>query len=219
MLHLDMTADIAGASLFLSQLRASRAAKAIAEALNKTALSARDAVRKDMPRRFTIRRPWVLHGIGVRYARTSSLQAAVFSRDAFMREHEYGGIRQGNKARAIPMCRIRDLHRASVIPKAQRPQALMEKKTTFYHAGKLFERRDKNRIELLYMFRKQANIPQRFGMEETVRSEALRMMRGAFERELNNLSSGEIIAWKSKKVCKTRVIQDNLPLARGRNTL
>jgi phage terminase large subunit GpA-like protein len=33
------------------------------------------------------------------------------------------------------------------------------------------------------------------------------------------LSSGEIIAWKSKKVCKTRVIQDNLPLARGRNTL
>jgi hypothetical protein len=37
--------------------------------------------------------------------------------------------------------------------------------------------------------------------------------------ELSILSSGEIIAWKSKKVCKTRVIQDNLPLARGRNTL
>ena len=125
MLHLDLTADITGTSLFLSQLRANRAAKAIAEALNKTALSARDAVRKEMPRRFTIRRPWVLHGIGVRYARTGSLMAAVFSRDAFMREQEYGGVRTGTHSRAIPMGRIRDLHRKTVIPKSQRPKALM----------------------------------------------------------------------------------------------
>jgi len=184
MLNLDLTADVTGASLFLNRLRSGRAAKAIAEALNKTAMSARDAVRKDMPRRFTIRRPWVLQGIGIRLARSGSLEAAVFSRDEFMREQEFGGIRHGSKARSIPMGRIRDLHRKTVIPKAMRPQTLMGKRSTFYRNGLLFERKGKNHIELLYQFRKQTKIPQRFGMEETVRSEVLRVMRVNFEREL-----------------------------------
>ncbi|MDR2054644.1 MAG: hypothetical protein LBQ10_02050 [Desulfovibrio sp.] len=184
MLKLDLTADVTGVSLFLNQLRAQRAAKAIAEALNKTALSARDAVRKEMPRRFTIRRPWVLHGIGIRYARSGSLRAAVFSRDAFMRDQEYGGIRRGSASQIIPRGRMAIIKQSRVLPKSMQPKALMEKKNVSYEAGKLFERRDKNRIELLYQFRKQANIPQRFGMEETVRSEALRMMRREFERAL-----------------------------------
>jgi hypothetical protein len=84
-----MTADITGTSLFLSQLRAGRAAKAIAAALNKTALSARDAVRKDMPRRFTIRRPWVLHGIGVRFARTNSMEETVCSEAVQMMQRNF----------------------------------------------------------------------------------------------------------------------------------
>jgi hypothetical protein len=159
MLKLDLTADLTGASLFLSQLRTQRAAKAIAEALNKTAMSARDAVRKDMPRRFTIRRPWVLQGIGVQFARSGLPEAAVFSRDEFMREQEFGGIRHGGKARSIPMGRIRDLHRKAIIPKYMRPQVLMARRTTFYRNGMLYERRDKNHIELLYQFRKQAKIP------------------------------------------------------------
>ena len=186
MLKLDLTADVTGASLFLNQLRAGRVAKAIAEALNKTALSARDAVRRGMPRRFTIRKPWVLQGIGVRFARAGSLEAAVFSRDEFMRDQEYGGIRHGGKARAIPMGRLRDLHRKTVIPKSMRPQALMDRRTTFYRNGMLYERRGQNHIELLYQFRKQAKIPQRFGMRETVRSEALRTMRNALESAIYN---------------------------------
>ena len=185
MLNLDLTADVTGASFFLNQLRSGRAAKAIAEALNKTAMSARDAVRKDMPRRFTIRRPWVLQGIGIRLARSGSLEAAVFSRDEFMREHEYGGIRRGNRSQIIPYGRMADIKRTRVLPKSLQPKALMEGKNVFYRAGMLFGRRDKKRIELLYRFRKEAKIPQRFGMEETVRSEALRMMRRAFEHELH----------------------------------
>jgi hypothetical protein len=50
----------------------------------------------------------------------------------------------------------------------------------------LYERRDKNHIELLYQFRKQAKIPQRFGMRETVRSQALRAMRTDLERAVYN---------------------------------
>jgi len=186
MLKLDLTADVTGASLFLNHLRSGRAAKAIAEALNKTALSARDAVRRNMARRFTIRRPWVVQGIGLRFARSGSLEAAVFSRDEFMREQEFGGIRHGDKARSIPMGRIRDLHRKSVIPKSMRPQALMGRQTTFYRNGMLFERRNQNHIELLYQFRRQARIPRRFGMEETVRSEALRTIQSALERAIHN---------------------------------
>ncbi len=186
MLRLDLSADISGASLLLNQLRAGKAAKAIAQALNKTALSARDAVRKDMPRRFTIRRPWVLQGIGVRFARSGSLEAAVFSRDEFMREQEFGGVRHRSKARSIPMGRIRELHRKAVIPKAMRPQALLGHKTNFYRNGMLYERRGKNHIELLYQFRKQTRIPKRFGMHETVRSQALRTIQRELERSIFN---------------------------------
>lgn len=184
MLHLDLSADVTGASRFLNELRTARAAKAVRQALNDAALASRDAVRKDMPRRFTIRRPWVVRGIGVEFARSDNLRAAVYSRDTFMRDQEEGATRRGMRSRAIPMGRVRDMHRSRVIPKDQRPQALMGRKNTFYHAGMLFERRGKGRIEALYMFRKQAKIPARFGMAETVHSEALKQFRQNFERRL-----------------------------------
>jgi hypothetical protein len=125
-----------------------------------------------------------LQGIGVRLARAGSLEAAVFSRDEFMREQEYGGIRRGSASQIIPRGRMADIKRTRVLPRSMQPKALWNRKTTFYRNGMLFERKGTRHIELLYQFRKQAKIPQRFGMEETVRSEALRMMRREFEREL-----------------------------------
>ena len=184
MLHLNLSADITGASHFLSQLREQRAAKAIARALNSVALESRDAVRQEMPHRFTLRRPWVLRGIGVEFARSSSLQAAVFSRDAFMRDQEEGGKRSGARSQIIAVGRMAAIKKQRVLAKSQQPQALMAKKNVFYHEGTLFERRGKKHIEALFLFRKQIKIPARFGMEQTVRSTALRLFESVFNSAL-----------------------------------
>ena len=150
MLHLNLSADITGASHFLSQLREQRAAKAIARALNSVALESRDAVRQEMPHRFTLRRPWVLRGIGVEFARSSHLlQAAVFSRDAFMRDQEEGGKRSGARSQIIAVGRMAAIKKQRVLTKSQQPQALMAKKNVFYHEGTLFERRGGKHIEAL----------------------------------------------------------------------
>ena len=57
---------------------------ATARALTSVAYAARDDVRKELPGRFTLRRPWVARGITVEPAKKSKPAARVFSRDAFM---------------------------------------------------------------------------------------------------------------------------------------
>lgn len=184
MIKPDLSVDLSEAEELLKALSPRNVSKPIRHALNNTALAARDAVRKDMPNRFTIRRPWAVRGIGAEFAKSGNLEAAVFSRDAFMRDQEEGGVRSGARARSIPVGRMRALHSSRVIPKALRPQAIMNKKNVFYHAGMLFERRSKGRVEALYMFRKQTRIPARFGMEHIVGTETLRVFRQKLEREI-----------------------------------
>lgn len=183
MIHIDLSADVAGASAFLTHLREKRAATAVANALNSVAEDSRDAVRQEMPRNFTIRRPWVLRGIGVEYARPTRLRAAVFSRDAFMKDQEEGGVRSGGSSQIIALGRLAAIKSSRVLSKSQQPKALMAKKNVFYEGGTLFERRGKD-IEPLFLFRKQVRIRPRFGMAVTVRSTALRLFGAAFDRAL-----------------------------------
>jgi hypothetical protein len=183
MLTLDFSAETIHASAFLSRVSERHVPFAASRALNSTAFSARDAVRQDMPHRFIIRRPWILRGIGVETSTKSELSASVFSRDKFMAEQEYGGIRNGTQS--IPVGRMAQIYSSRVIPKAQRPAALMQKKNIFYLAGSLFERRSSG-IQSLYIFRKRVKIAPRFGMSETVRSVALRMFEAQFIQYLQD---------------------------------
>ena len=182
MLKLDVTADVAKATEYLSDLAAKRIPDAAAKALTRTAFDARDAVRDGLPERFNLRRPWISRGIGVTPAKPRTLMAEVWSRDRFMALQETGGTKAGTSA--IPLGPMAQKARTQVIPKSQWPAQLAQKKTVFYHAGMLFERRDERRILALYLLGKQQKVEPRFGMADTVRSVALKEYYRQMERAL-----------------------------------
>ncbi len=184
MLKLDVTADVAKATEYLSDLAAKRIPDAAAKALTRTAFDARDAVRDSLPQRFNLRRPWVKWGVGVTPAKPRTLMAEVWSRDRFMVAQETGGAHPD--ARPIPAGRLREMAQTRVIPKSQWLDQVKNKPTVFYRAGMVFERRDERRILALYLLRPKAQIKvqPRFGIAETVRSVALKEYYRQMERAL-----------------------------------
>lgn len=182
MLKLDVTADVAKATEYLSDVAAKRIPDAAAKALTRTAFDARDAVRDGLPERFNLRRPWISRGIGVTPAKPRTLMAEVWSRDRFMALQETGGTKTGKLA--IPVGPMAQTAQTRVIPKSQWPGQVMAKKNVFYRAGAVFERRDEKRILALYLLRRQQKVEPRFGMADTVRSVALREYQRQMERAL-----------------------------------
>ena len=172
MLKLDVTADVAKATEYLSEVAAQRIPDAAAKALTRMAFDARDAVRDGLPERFNLRRPWISRGIGVTPAKPRTLMAEVWSRDRFMAAQETGGTKTGTSA--IPLGPMAEKARTQVIPKSQWPGQVMAKKNEDCRAGSVFERRDEKRILALYLLRRQQKVEPRFGMADTVRSVALR---------------------------------------------
>lgn len=104
---------------------------AAATALTKTAQDVQEAVRKEMPRNFTIRRPWVVQGIRVKAATKTRLVAEVYSRDPFMALQETGGIKRSIGRRvfewgeylAVPLDARRS--KSDVVNKKDWPQSLV----------------------------------------------------------------------------------------------
>ena len=184
MLKLDVTADVVKATEHLSDLAEKHIPNAAAKALTRTAFDARDAVRDSLPDRFNLRRPWISRGIGVTPAKPRTLMAEVWARDRFMAAQETGGSHPD--ARPIPAGRLREVAQTRVIPKSQWIEKVKQKPTVFYHAGMLFERRDERRILALYLLRPKVEIKvrPRFGMADTVRSEALKEYYRQMERAL-----------------------------------
>ena len=182
MLKLDVTADVAKATEYLSELAQTHVPNAAAKALTRIAFDARDAVRDGLPVKFNLRRPWVRWGIGVTPAKPRTLMAEVWSRDRFMAAQESGGTKTGKLA--IPVGPMADKAKTQVIPKRQWPGQMMAKKNVFYHAGAVFERRDEKRILALYLLRKQQKVEPRFGLADTVRSVALKEYYRQMERAL-----------------------------------
>jgi hypothetical protein len=66
---------------------------AIAKALTVTAQQARDEQQKEMPQRFTVRRPWVLKGVRIEPATKTNLRSVVKDIDPFMAIQETGGTK------------------------------------------------------------------------------------------------------------------------------
>ena len=182
MIKLDVTADVAKAAEYLSDLARQRVPNAAAKALTRTAFDARDAVRDGLPERFNLRRPWISRGIGVTPAKPRTLMAEVWSRDRFMALQEAGGTKTGKLA--IPVGPMAQTAQTRVIPKSQWPGQVMAKKSVFYRAGSVFERRGEKRILALYLLRKQQKVEPRFGMADTVRSVALKEYYRQMERAL-----------------------------------
>ena len=165
MLKLDVTADVAKATAHLSQTARKRVPSAVAKALTRTAYDARDAVRAEMPRRFTIRRPWVVQGVGVTPANPRTLSAEVWSRDRFMALQETGGEKTGKLA--IPVGRMAQIAKTQVIPKSQWPKALRGKPGVFVRKGMVLHRQGRE-IAPLWLLRRRQQVAPRLGMVETV---------------------------------------------------
>lgn len=149
----------------LSDLERRQAPFATALALTSIGNAARDEVRKELPGRFTIRRPWVARGIAVEPARKTKPAARVFSRDAFMVAQETGGAK--SDARPIPAGRLAAIHTTRVVPRSQWVAPLLRRKNVFYRAGSVFERKG-DAIAAVYRLRRQVSVKPRFGFRETV---------------------------------------------------
>jgi hypothetical protein len=185
-LVLDLTADIDAATASLSNLARKHVPFATARALTSVAYDARDEVRRQLPKRFIIRRPWVAKGIGVERATKADLEATIFSRDRFMAMQEEGGVKTGKQA--VPVGRLAQRARSEVIPRSQWPGRLMARKSVFYRAGTLFERRGKE-VHALYLLGRQVKVRPRFGMEETVQIVTLREFRRRLDEKIIASSS------------------------------
>lgn len=181
MLRLTLAADLDAVARHLGAHFSKRLPQAAAKALSRTALDARDAVRKSLPSRFHIRRPWVSQGIGALPATLQRLVAVVYSRDRFMALQETGGTKTGKLAIPVgPMARIAQTR---VIPKSWWPKALRGKPGVFVKRGMVLQRRGRE-IEPLWLLRHRQHVAPRLGMVETVRSVVLREYRRQMERAL-----------------------------------
>lgn len=104
---------------------------ALAKTLTNLAQESQAQVKREMPQKFTIRRPWVVNGIRIRPATRDRLEAWVYSLDSggrrdFMTRQEYGGIKtpQGGKHIAIPLKAVKPTKK-TIIPQYMKPKSLL----------------------------------------------------------------------------------------------
>ena len=105
---------------------------ATAVALTRTAKRAQTKVRRNLPRRFTIRNQWVSKGILIKPATKKKPEAVVYSRDDFMVRQEEGGAKRPKSGRhiAVPGSGTKRSKRG-IVTKAKRPRRVMEKPGVF----------------------------------------------------------------------------------------
>lgn len=147
---------------------------ATARALTMTVRDAQGDIRDELPKRFTIRNSWVSKGVRIDPATKSRLEAAVGTLEPFMRLQETGGKGYARDAsrKAVPKGAKRG--RTGIIPKGQRPRALLGKPKHFLVSTRfgaaVMKRKGKARypIEPLFWLKKTVPIKPRFGMQGQV---------------------------------------------------
>jgi len=187
---LSVRSDIAKA---MAQLRSITEAQqfrfATAQALTQTAYDVQKEVRANMPKRFTLRRQWIVQGIRVDKATKASLTATIYSKDKFMGLQEAGGTKSPlHNYLAIPTKAVRrtpkDLIRASDKPKALGDKAeIIEFKGHKYLALKKARKgKSGNQLRLLYLLVPRASLKPRLGLSK----DGERMARAKFVANLQD---------------------------------
>ncbi|MBF0436927.1 MAG: hypothetical protein HQL77_16360 [Magnetococcales bacterium] len=155
---------------------------ASALALTNTAMDGRDAVRRELPQRFTIRTGWVAKGIQVRAANKANLKATVMVLDQFMALQETGGSKTSPFGDSLGIPIGARPTPTSVTRPGSFPGAMLKRKGYFIAPIKkgsnikgVWRRTGKGRrarMKLMYVFSRQVRIRPRFGFNGTVRKVA-----------------------------------------------
>ena len=163
---------------------------ATALALTRLAKDSQREIRKRFPRRFIKRRSWIPKGVRIIKATPETQTSFVYSKDRWMADQEFGGIRRARKKlRGIPTGVRRS--KRSVVPTARRPAALLAQNRRRYFLEKvgdkvgLYEKRGKRGMpRQLYLMVPRVRVRPRwrFGktVEAVVRHRYVSRMRGAW---------------------------------------
>lgn len=165
MIKLQVSANVDALARQLGAQLAKRLPQTAAQALTRTAFDARDAVRRELPQRFTLRRPWIVQGILAQGATSRELKARVGSRDAFMVWQEAGGSRPGPNA--IPLGRLAEQAKSQVIPKREWPRQLLQRRGVFIRRGMILERRGRD-ARPVWLLKRAQPVRARMGLRQTV---------------------------------------------------
>lgn len=168
---------------------------AAALALTQTAKDAQASVRASMPAKFTLRRQWIVQGIRIKPANKTTLEAWVYSKDAFMARQETGGIKTGKPgggnfssssvAEATKGVRARPVggrvavptdkvlrNKSDIIRKSDLPAGLGKKAFVIGKGGneqylaRRFSKGKRAGLQILYVLKGSTYIKPRLGLEE-----------------------------------------------------
>jgi hypothetical protein len=145
----------------------------IVRALTRTARDVAGIVKDDLPRRFTLRRQWVVKGIRFDAASKANPVARVFSIDPYMLKQEEGeSYTPSGQHVAIPVD-VRQNPR-SAIPPGMLPRNALNRRDVFKSvlkgSGPAIVQRKKDGIKILYLLRGQKVTKPRWGFAETAES-------------------------------------------------
>lgn len=167
---------------------------AAALALTQTAKDAQASVRASMPAKFTLRRQWIVNGIRIKPANKTTLEAWVYSKDAFMARQEKGGIKTGKagggdftsssvaeankgvRARpaggrvAIPTDNVlrnkSDIIRKSDLPAGLGKKAFVMGRGATQVLARRFSKGKRAGLQILYVLKASTHIKPRLGLED-----------------------------------------------------
>lgn len=193
MAELTIDLEISSALQGLSELKRKQIPFATAVALTRTAQRAQGEIRRELPHRFEIRSPFIERGVRIEAATKTKQEAAVLWRGPAgskfglsLARQETGGTKSpARRWLAIP----RDVKRNArgIIPKSQRPGALMKRKRVFIkedpgRGAVIMQRQPKGAppIVLYYLEPRSVKIRPRFGFRETAEGLARRVWRQEF---------------------------------------
>lgn len=174
MIGVDVQINARQLQRFLEELTVRELPFAMSMAMNRAAQDSLDYVRREVPRRFTVRSPGVLRGFRVQPSHKRQwprLQVALGTVDEFWVLQQFGGTKKPQSGRnlAIPT-RLTRRTKTGKIAKAQRPRALIAAGKARVADGAIRKARanKRDRRTMLFLLRRQARIKPRLALDRLV---------------------------------------------------